>query len=305
MKLFRLLRTLVLSATLSNAGLLAAAELGQPAPALEIETWIKGKPVDLAAGKGKTIYVVEFWATWCGPCRASIPHLTELQKRFADQNVVFVGVSDEPAATVRPFVEKMGIKMDYTVAINPGRQTHKAYMEAFGVNGIPHAFVIDKTGVIAWHGHPMAGLDNALEEIVAGKFDLESARRAQRAGQQSEEYLAKARGGEEPAQLVALGETVLKDGAANPGMLNELAWAILTDPRIKSRDLELATRVAKAAYDRTAGKDPAINDTYARALFDTGKKAEAIQLQKEAIAACKDDGMRKQLEAVLRRYQSN
>lgn len=304
MKLPHLLCSTILLATLTGAGLLMAADLGQPAPALRIETWIKGQPVDLAAGKGKTIYVVEFWATWCGPCRASIPHLTELQKRFADRNVVFVGVSDEPAATVRPFVEKMGAKMDYTVAINPGRQTHKAYMEAFGVGGIPHAFVIDKTGVIAWHGHPLAGLDNALDEIVAGKFDLESARRAERAAKQSEDYLAKARGGEEAAQLSQLGETVLKDGAANPGMLNELAWAILTDPRIKSRDLDLATRAAKAAYDRTAGKDPAITDTYARALFNTGKKPEAIRLQSEAIAACKDDGMRKQLEAVLREYQS-
>ncbi len=280
-----------------------AAELGQPAPALHIETWIRGDAVDLAAAKGKKICVVEFWATWCPPCRASIPHLTELQKQYADKNVVVIGISDEAAGKVRPFVDRMGDKMAYTVGTNPGRQTHKDYMEAFGVNGIPHAFVVDKDGTIVWHGHPMAGLDTALEELVAGKYDLEAAKRAERAGKQSEEYIAKARAGTDAAALKDLGEAVLKDGTPNPGMLNEISWAILTDARIKSRDLDLATRLAKAAYERTAGRDPGITDTYARALFNTGKKEDAVRLQKQAIATCKDEGMRKQLEAVLKEYE--
>jgi peroxiredoxin len=299
-----LIPPLLLAVGLAGAGALVGAELGQPAPALEIETWVKGKPVDLAAGKGQSIYVVEFWATWCPPCRASIPHLSDLQKRFADRKVVIVGISDEPADKVKPFVAKLGDQMAYTVASNPARQTHKRYMEAFGVNGIPHAFVIDQSGAIAWHGHPMAGLDQALDEIVAGTYSLEAARRAETAAKKSETYLAKARAGEDAAQLKELGETVLRDGLANPGMLNELAWAILTESGLKSRDLDLATRVAKAAYERTAGKDPGITDTYARALFDTGKKTDAIQHQKEAVAACKDDGMRRQLEAALKKYES-
>jgi hypothetical protein len=49
-------------------------------------------------------------------------------------------------------------------------------MEAFGIGGIPHAFVVDKNGKLAWHGHPMAGLDKVLEEMIAGKYDLEAAK---------------------------------------------------------------------------------------------------------------------------------
>src|SRR5687767_13027650 len=95
------------------AGTARAIELGDPAPELQIAKWVKGEPVK-EFEKGK-VYVVEFWATWCGPCRTSIPHLTEMQKKYEDK-VVFIGVSDEDAETVAPFVDKMGDEMAYRVA---------------------------------------------------------------------------------------------------------------------------------------------------------------------------------------------
>jgi thiol-disulfide isomerase/thioredoxin len=151
-----------------------AAQLGMPAPALNVAEWVKGKAVNLNEGKGKNIYVVEFWATWCPPCRASIPHLTELQKKFKDQSVTFIGVSDETVSVVKPFVNKMGVKMEYTVAVDKDQKTSAAYMGAFGIGGIPHAFVVDKTGAIVWHGHPMDGLDKAIEAVLAGKKPSQS-----------------------------------------------------------------------------------------------------------------------------------
>ena len=87
-----------------------AAQLGDPAAPLAIKEWIKGNPVNVK--DGKNIYVVEFWATWCPPCRRSIPHLTEIQKKFKDKGVVVVGISDEAPATVKPFVQKMAGEMD-------------------------------------------------------------------------------------------------------------------------------------------------------------------------------------------------
>jgi len=151
-----------------------AAELGMAAPALNVAEWVKGKAVNLNEGKGKNIYVLEFWATWCPPCRTSIPHLTELQKKFKDKGVIFVGISDEAVGVVKPFVGKMGAKMEYTVAVDKNEKTSAAYMAAFGVNGIPHAFVVDKTGAIVWHGHPMGGLDKAIEAVLAGKKPAKS-----------------------------------------------------------------------------------------------------------------------------------
>jgi thiol-disulfide isomerase/thioredoxin len=141
------------------------AKRGDAAAPLKIKEWIKGGPVN--SQDGKDVYVVEFWATWCGPCRVSIPHLTELQKRFKDKGVVIVGISDEDPAKVKPFVEKMAEKMNYVVACDDDHQTFAPYMDAYGHDGIPTAFVINKNGKVVWDGHPMAGLDRAIEAALA------------------------------------------------------------------------------------------------------------------------------------------
>lgn len=145
----------------------AKAKLRDPAAALSIKEWIKGQPVDVT--DGKRIYVVEFWATWCGPCRVSIPHLSKIQKEFRDKDVVVIGISDEEPSVVRPFVEKMGGKMDYIVACDDQRQTFTAYMAAYGQGGIPTAFIVGKDGNIQWFGHPMDGLDARLTKYTDEK----------------------------------------------------------------------------------------------------------------------------------------
>lgn len=380
---------------------LSAADLGDPAAPLAIAEWIKGSPVKLADGKGKKLYVVEFWATWCPPCRTSIPHLTEMQKQFKDKDVVFIGVTDEKANVVKPFVEKMGDKMDYVVAIDQDKKTSAGYMKAYGINGIPHAFIVDKEGKVAWQGHPMAGLDKAIEEILAGKYDLQKAKIRASAQKKLEEFteiaaddsqkekadqLAKelealdkqvgglmdgqpfnaaevrkqAKFGEamnavgeaifsnEPKskvdELVKQAEAVAPAGvnvaeyrqmmvgqvafqkyaravaegddatatalgkelanSKNPQLLNQVAWTILTDEGIKKRDIPLATQLAKAAVDASEGKDANILDTFARALFDGGKTADAIVNQKQAISLAEAGEVKEQMEKTLKEYEA-
>src|SRR5215470_10631086 len=78
--------------------------VGDAAPKLEVKEFVKGEPVK-QFDKGK-IYVVEFWATWCPPCRESIPHLTGLQKKHKDVVFIGVSVSERDPKGVKPFVEK-------------------------------------------------------------------------------------------------------------------------------------------------------------------------------------------------------
>ncbi|PRP76507.1 redoxin domain-containing protein [Planoprotostelium fungivorum] len=121
--------------------------------------FVKGQHVDFSdlMSKKQSVFVFEFWATWCGPCRQTVGHLTQLQKQYESQNVIFVGISDEDETTVKRFVDQMGSKMDYRVAIDRNRKMNENYMQSFNVRGIPHAFIVDKEGKIAWHGHPGEG----------------------------------------------------------------------------------------------------------------------------------------------------
>lgn len=182
-------RARFLSTALFLAGaafpVLAAPTLsvGDPAPKLRVGKWVQGDPVaEFARDKA---YIVEFWATWCGPCRVSIPHLNEIHKKFKDQGLVVIGQDcwENDESLVGPFIEKMGEKMTYRVALDDHRDSKKGWMattwmEAAGQNGIPSAFLVDKKGTVAWVGHPMQLKEDVIEAVLKGTHDIEKAKAA-------------------------------------------------------------------------------------------------------------------------------
>lgn len=119
----------------------AASFLGKTPPKMVVEKWLTPQP----STTGKFV-LIDFWATWCGPCRQSIPHLNELQAKFKDQLVV-IGLSDESEADVKKMKSP---KMDYSVGID----TAGTMSKAMSVRGIPHAIILDPSGVVRFEGHP-------------------------------------------------------------------------------------------------------------------------------------------------------
>lgn len=147
---------------------------GSKAPAYKVAETIKGEQV---TSLGKGIYVVEFWATWCAPCRITIPHLTKLQQQVGDKATI-IGVSakeqDIEGATVaeqvREYVDELGGEMGYTVSRDTGsNHMANAWLDAAGETAIPTAFLV-KDGTVQWIGHPMR-LDQPLMEVIEGTFD--------------------------------------------------------------------------------------------------------------------------------------
>jgi thiol-disulfide isomerase/thioredoxin len=179
LKSLRILAGLALAGTTLSAGA-ATLSVGDPAPKIQSGKWIQGDPV--TEFKSGTVYIVEFWATWCGPCRQSIPHLNEVYEKFKSKGLVCIGqdVWEETEADVAPFVKKMGDQMTYRVALDDKSKESKGamavnWMEAAGQDGIPAAFVIDKHGRIAWIGHPMAMPESMLEKVLADNYDIKAA----------------------------------------------------------------------------------------------------------------------------------
>jgi thiol-disulfide isomerase/thioredoxin len=168
------------SLVLSASGAAPTLKVGDPAPKLQTGKWIQGEPInEFAAGKA---YIVEFWATWCGPCRTSIPHLNEIATKFESKGLIVLGqnVWENDESAVAPFVKKMGDKMTYRVALDDMEGSKKGkmaetWMTAAGQNGIPSAFLVDTKGQIAWIGHPMTLPEKTITDVLAGNYDLKAA----------------------------------------------------------------------------------------------------------------------------------
>src|SRR5262249_36550589 len=120
-------------------------EIGAVAPEISTRDWINAEmPVTLQSSRGKVV-LVEFWATWCGPCVEGIPHLNDLQRKFGGSHFQFLSLVQEGHKTMDPFLKKNHV--EYPIGLESGS------LEDYGIEGIPHAFVIDPAGKIVWQGH--------------------------------------------------------------------------------------------------------------------------------------------------------
>ena len=262
--------------------------MGSDAPKLEIQKFIKGEEVKKFE-KGK-IYVVELWATWCGPCRQTIPHLTELQKKY--ENVTFIGVAvleDDPEA-VAPFVEEMGKKMDYRVAIDlvpEGSEPNEGkfvtnWMKPAELPGIPSAFIINGEQKIAWIGHP-AEMEDPLDQIVEGKYDLAAAikqmsevkamqKKIAAINEQLQKLFMQFSEDGKPDELLAALDSAAKDLPEQAAQLQLVRFKVLTDAKDRGDDaLDLANKLLESEF----AEDPKFLDKVAWVIVNPDREKKA------------------------------
>ena len=134
---------------------------GKAIPGFSVAKWLTTRP-----DPGTRLVALDFWATWCPPCRAAIPHVNELQEKYG-QDILFVGVSDEKEADFNAGMKKTKLKpadFRYSLALDPAAKLMKGF---FKVRGIPHMAIFSPDGVVRWQGNPMQLQDEDIAKLVA------------------------------------------------------------------------------------------------------------------------------------------
>ncbi|MGB8852501.1 MAG: TlpA disulfide reductase family protein [Pirellulales bacterium] len=290
-------------------------KVGDAAPQLRVSEWIKGEP--LSHFERGQVYVVEFWATWCGPCIFAMPHLSEVQRQYMDKGVtvVAVNVMDEDLDAARALITKMGMAVENRVAIDANTTGEKAGSMAkawLGENrAIPRCVIVDRDTKIAWIGHPMR-VDGPLHATVAGTYDAAKQAEIDRTFEELDRELGAAKGAKQWQKVLAILDKmhvadsfstplnhttrvqafigqgdyesasrfvkqVLAE-STDPRLMGQLVGQLLSGPDKSQLDMDFVLATAMKASKNGESDDPVALSALARAFEAKGEKAASIKV---------------------------
>lgn len=270
--------------------------IGSSVPGIDVAHWLNQPPATDALEPGR-IVVIEFVASWCPHCRAAVPELNGLWRRYAEQGVTFVAVTHESVDDARSLVEPgtgdtAGPVPAFPVGADPDLSTHAGCFDAVGEQGVPTVFLVGRDGRLEWIGHPDI-LEEPLRQVVEDTWDRAAFadRRARLAPLTTKVFdILDAFPADKPAAVRAYRDLVAEH-AGRADELNEIAWLLVEaaasvpidgDPSVAEL---FAT--ADAAVEESLRLDPDDGntlDTLAHLQARRGDLATALATQRRAAA---------------------
>ena len=281
----------------------SALNIGDAPPSLDGAKWLKGAAPDFK----KQVTIVEIWRQSCGNCKAQIPHLTSLQKKYGDR-LLIASISKEPLDTLEEYMRENGDQIGYSV----GKVTDELispYMN--GVTGVPYAYLVNRDGLIVWKGHP-SGIDEILARTIEGRIDMEQLIKIA----QLEASLTGVLDTNDPDMIESINQKLLAADPVNeqgldigmklakynkePATVKEMfdrvqlaglggrkanifAKMLVTESDLEYRYPEAALKFSVYALKQDPGNDSYM-DVYARVLYCLGDIEKAILWEKNALA---------------------
>lgn len=239
----------------------AEVKVGQPVD-FKLQT-LDGKTLSPKELKGKVV-LLDFWATWCPPCREEVPHMVKINEEYGSKGLQIIGVSlDRSIGDMKPFVAQNKMTWQHTF---DGRGT---LSKQFGADSIPRVFLFSPDGVLRWTGHP-ANLDKHLKEVFE-KYppevvDEKTQREAQASAALGE--AEKLRAAKKHEQAYAMFKQVAKTSAATPAG-DKAAAAV--------KQYEADPAFMKKQTDKEAGGKAKAALGVARGYVSSGKTDAAIK----------------------------
>ncbi len=274
-------------------------QVGSKAPQLQIQSWLKGEPTRIKKGQ---VTVVDFWATWCNPCLAVLPHLGKLQTKYKNNGVIIIALAapdncGNNKKAVKAFVHKNPSL--FTVRVGWDTETNKGYQGVFRgetawkylggakAQAIPTTFVIDQNGTIAYIGLPTAA-DAVIKNLINGTFNMKQAtveyaekKSAEGSIQRYYDYIK----AKEFKTAFEFGRKQSKGALRNdPRALWLMADVVVSsDTPSDQRDLVFAGEAIARALGFVNNEDPLMLKTYALYQNLSGNKTGAIKTLEKAI----------------------
>jgi thiol-disulfide isomerase/thioredoxin len=298
----------------------AGPKVGDAAPELRVSEWLRGEPVSHFE-RGR-VYVIEFWATWCGPCIHAMPHLSEVQRQYMDKGVtvIAVDVMDEDVGAARALMKRLGANVENRVAIDANTTGEKVGATAkawLGANReIPRCVIVDRDTKIAWIGHPKR-VDGPLHAICAGTYDAANQSLIDETFAELDLQLGLAKRKKQWNRVLALLDQMhaadpfstplnhttriqafLEEGdyesaqrfvqqvvadSSDVRLMGQLIGQLLSGPEKSKLDMDFVLETARKASENGDSDDPVALSALARAFEARGDDAAAMEVWKKML----------------------